>query len=210
MGRIERRDLLPIIAYDRQHDDRNVGEGPDPSDDLGPVEVGQAQIEEDEIQGLLGGRNDRLLAVGGRPHLVTVRPEARLRIGVLALEGSLLSSLASPGDTFVVEFDVPGIDPASVDLTVEKNVLTLSAERSRRWEDGAEVIVNERPAGRFSRQLFLGETLDAERISATSENGVLRVTIPVAERAKARRVEVGVGSIDTSAIDTSAIEAGGS
>lgn len=108
------------------------------------------------------------------------------------------------GDTFTVEFEVPGIDPNSVELTVEKNVLTVSAERTRRWSEGAEVIVNERPTGQFSRQLFLGETLDVDAISAKCENGVLVVTIPVAEKAKPRRVEVGVSNGQPTPIEANA------
>lgn len=93
-------------------------------------------------------------------------------------------------DRFEVHFDVPGVDPSSIELTVEKNVLTVSAER--RWEpaEGDEVLVSERPQGSFSRQLFLGEGLDADRIEAHSENGVLTVAIPVAEQAKPRKVEI--------------------
>jgi len=98
------------------------------------------------------------------------------------------------GDTFVVHFDLPGIDPSSIDLTVEKNVLTVSAER--RWQptEGDEVVVAERPQGSFSRQLFLGEGLDPERIEARYENGVLTVSIPVAEKAKPRKVEISSGN----------------
>src|SRR5215207_9956748 len=66
------------------------------------------------------------------------------------------------GDTFRLELDVPGVDPSTVDLTVEKNVLTIRAERPRQWADGAEVIVHERPEGSFTRQLFLGEALDPD------------------------------------------------
>ena len=92
---------------------------------------------------------------------------------------------------FVVHFDVPGIDPDSIELTVEKNVLTVSAERTRHWGDeGEEVVVAERPLGSFSRQLFLGETLDAERIEASYDNGVLTLRIPVAEAAKPRKVAI--------------------
>ena len=96
-------------------------------------------------------------------------------------------------DHFVVHFDVPGVDPSSIELTVEKNVLTVSAER--RWEpaEGDEVLVAERPQGSFSRQLFLGEGLDADRIEARYDNGVLSVTVPVAEQAKPRRVEISSG-----------------
>ena len=95
------------------------------------------------------------------------------------------------GSEFLVHFDVPGIDPNSIELTVEKNVLTVSAERTRHWGDEAEeVVVSERPVGRFNRQLFLGETLDSERIQASCENGVLTLRIPVAEAAKPRKVEI--------------------
>ena len=95
------------------------------------------------------------------------------------------------GSEFLVHFDVPGIDPNTIELTVEKNVLTVSAERTRHWgEEAEEVVVSERPVGRFNRQLFLGETLDSERIQASCENGVLTLRIPVAEAAKPRKVEI--------------------
>jgi HSP20 family protein len=97
------------------------------------------------------------------------------------------------GDQFVVNFDLPGVDPASVDLTVEKNVLSVSAER--RWDaaDDIQVVASERPQGTFNRQLFLGEGLDPEKVEASYENGVLTVTIPVAEQAKPRKVEISSG-----------------
>jgi len=106
------------------------------------------------------------------------------------------------GDTFVVHFDLPGVDQSSIDLTVEKNVLTVTAER--RWQptEGDEVVVAERPQGSFSRQLFLGEGLDAEHVEARCENGVLTVSIPVAERAKPRKVEISSNGTATS-IDAS-------
>ena len=95
------------------------------------------------------------------------------------------------GSDFVVHFDVLGIDPESIELTVEKNVLTVTAERTRRWGDDVdEVVVSERPVGTFSRQLFLGDTLDAEHIDANCENGVLTLRIPVAEAAKPRKVSI--------------------
>ncbi|MDQ4070764.1 MAG: Hsp20/alpha crystallin family protein [Actinomycetota bacterium] len=99
------------------------------------------------------------------------------------------------GSEFLVHFDVPGIDPSTIELTVEKNVLTVSAERTRHWgQEAEEVVVSERPTGRFSRQLFLGETLDAERIEASCDNGVLTLRIPVAEAAKPRKVEISSSS----------------
>lgn len=94
------------------------------------------------------------------------------------------------GDQFHVHFDLPGIDPASIDLTVEQNVLTVKAERTGTAGDGVELIVAERPTGTFTRQLFLGETLDAEAISADYNAGVLSLTIPVREAAKPRKVEI--------------------
>jgi len=108
------------------------------------------------------------------------------------------------GDEFVINLDLPGVDPASVDVTVERNVLTVSAERSWEPQEGDQVIASERPQGSFSRQLFLGESLDAERIGARYEHGVLTVTVPVAEKVKPRRVEIDTGA------KREAIEAGAS
>jgi HSP20 family protein len=93
-------------------------------------------------------------------------------------------------DSFVVHLDLPGVDPDSIDLTVERNVLTVSAERHWQPVEGDQVIATERRQGTFSRQLFLGDGLDADRIHATYEAGVLTVTIPVAPSAKPRRIEV--------------------
>jgi HSP20 family protein len=97
------------------------------------------------------------------------------------------------GDEFVINLDLPGIDPDSVDLTVEQNVLNVSAERTWRPEEGDEVLISERPQGRYSRQLFLGETLNSDGIEARYDRGVLTVTIPVAETAKPRKVQVTSG-----------------
>jgi HSP20 family protein len=105
------------------------------------------------------------------------------------------------GDSFVVHFDLPGVDPTSIELTVEKNVLTVRAERSWRLDDATEVVVAERPQGSYSRQLFLGEMLDSDRIQATYDQGVLTVTIPVAEAAKPRRVQVTGGDSRAQAIN---------
>lgn len=93
------------------------------------------------------------------------------------------------GDKFYLHIDLPGVDPESIDVTVEKNNLTVSAER--RWERGDEqVLVNERPSGIFSRQFFLGENLDTDAIEAGYDHGVLTLAIPVAETAKARKIAV--------------------
>src|SRR5579884_1934389 len=83
------------------------------------------------------------------------------------------------GDRFVIEFDLPGVNPDSIDLTVEKNVLTVRAERSIEPAEGREVVVSERPQGVFIRQLFLGDSLDVDNIQATYDQGVLTLTIPI-------------------------------
>ncbi len=98
------------------------------------------------------------------------------------------------GDHFIVQFDLPGVDPASIDLTVEKNVLNVTATRQRSFGEGDEVLVAERPQGEFRRQLFLGEQLDTENIGAEYDNGVLTLTLSVAERAKPRKVAISKGS----------------
>ena len=97
------------------------------------------------------------------------------------------------GDQFLVHFDLPGVDPASIDLTVERNVLTVSARREWQRGEGVEVIASERPQGTFTRQLFLGDSLDADQVHATYDDGVLTVRIPVADQAKPRKVEVTSG-----------------
>src|ERR1700755_3277025 len=91
------------------------------------------------------------------------------------------------GDEFVVEFDLPGVDTDSIDLVVEKNVLTVHAQRQRSVSEGVELLVGERPQGTFSRQLFLGDGLDTDRINATYADGVLTIRLPIAEKAKPRR-----------------------
>jgi HSP20 family protein len=105
---------------------------------------------------------------------------------------------------FVVHFDVPGVDPASIDLTVEKNVLNVTAERHFSRAEGDEITVSERPQGRFNRQLFLGESLDPDGISANYDQGVLTLHIPVAERAKPRKVEVSAGASEAVEVAASA------
>jgi len=108
------------------------------------------------------------------------------------------------GDEFVVNFDLPGVDSSSIDLTVEKNVLTVTAERRWQPSNDVQVVASERPWGSFSRQLFLGESLDADRVEARYDDGVLTVTIPVAEQAKPRRVEVSSTGDKAKAINTGA------
>ncbi|HZD24120.1 MAG TPA: Hsp20/alpha crystallin family protein [Acidimicrobiia bacterium] len=94
------------------------------------------------------------------------------------------------GDRFYLHIDLPGVDPDSVDVEVEKNTLTVSAERNWTRDDDVQVILNERPTGSFSRQFFLGESLDTDAIEADYDHGVLTVVIPIAETAKARKIEV--------------------
>lgn len=96
------------------------------------------------------------------------------------------------GDQFVVEFDLPGMKADSLDLDIERNVITVRAERPDLNQD-REMVAAERPRGVFSRQLFLGENLDGDRIEADYTDGVLRLTIPVAEKAKPRKIEISSG-----------------
>lgn len=112
------------------------------------------------------------------------------------------------GHRLVARFDLPGVDPAALEVTIERNVLTVAGERTgvagHEGSDGPEVLAAERPAGRFRRQIFLGEELDAERAAARYEHGVLTVEIPVREDAHARRVPVAAGSEAPAAIGAAA------
>jgi len=106
------------------------------------------------------------------------------------------------GDTFVVAFDLPGVDPDAVELDVERNVLTVKAERRPvAAGDDVEMQVAERPLGVFSRQLFLGDTLDTDRIEASYDAGVLTLRIPIAEKAKPRKISIGTGDRSPRQID---------
>lgn len=93
------------------------------------------------------------------------------------------------GDEFHIELDLPGVDRDTIALDVERNVLTIRADRPMR-EGLNELLAAERPRGVFSRQLILGDNLDLDQIDAVYESGVLSLTIPVAEKAKPRRIEV--------------------
>jgi HSP20 family protein len=97
------------------------------------------------------------------------------------------------GEQFVVHFDLPGVDPSSIDLNVERNTLTVKAERVPTQGEAVELQVAERPRGVFSRQLFLGDTLDTDRIEANYDAGVLTLRIPIAEKAKPRKIEISGG-----------------
>ena len=93
------------------------------------------------------------------------------------------------GDVFQIEFDLPGVSPESIDLDVERNVLTVRAERPALNGD-QELVAAERPRGVFSRQLILGDNLDTEHVQAGYQAGVLTLRIPVAEKAKPRKIEI--------------------
>jgi HSP20 family protein len=92
-------------------------------------------------------------------------------------------------DHYVLHADLPGIDPGSIDIDVDAGVLTLAAHRSQA-EDGVQWLTSERFSGRYRRQVSLGEDIDVDRISASYDNGVLSVILPVAERAKPRRIQI--------------------
>jgi len=129
----------------------------------------------------------------------------RLTQQMFGTEGTLARPSVMPmdawrdGDTFHVEFDLPGVDAESIDLDVERNVVTVRAERSLRDTD-AELIAAERPRGVFSRQLVLGDNLDTEHITAGYDDGVLTLRIPVAEEAKPRKIAVSSKGGDLQAI----------
>ena len=106
-------------------------------------------------------------------------------------------------DNFFVHLDLPGVDPSSIDLAVDKNVLIVKADRSWQRREGDEWVVAERPQGTYTRQLFLGETLDPDHIEASYHDGVLTLRIPVAEQAKPRRIEVNTSGKQPESIEAS-------
>jgi HSP20 family protein len=113
-------------------------------------------------------------------------------LGTNARPSAMLMDAWRDGDRFVVEFDLPGVDPGSVDLDVERNVLTVTAQRPP-VDDRSSYLAAERPRGVFSRQLVLGDNLDLDRIEANYRDGVLRLVIPVAEKAKPRKITISHG-----------------
>ncbi|MEV0270036.1 Hsp20/alpha crystallin family protein [Hamadaea sp. NPDC050747] len=96
-------------------------------------------------------------------------------------------------DKYVLRFDLPGVDTDAIEVTAERNTLTVKARRGVESPEGAEFVVDERPSGTYARQVVLGDGLDVESVQADCHNGVLTVTIPVAEKAKPRRIAVGRG-----------------
>ncbi len=130
----------------------------------------------------------------------------RLTQQVLGTQGTMARPAAMPmdawrdGDTFVVELDLPGVQPDSIDLDVERNVVTVRAERASR-NDSVEMLAAERPRGVFSRQLVVGDTLDTDNITASYDAGVLSLKIPVAEKSKPRKITIGSKNHDPHVID---------
>lgn len=127
--------------------------------------------------------------------------------GMLGRESfSLPMDVYRKGEEFVVELDVPGVDPSAIDMTVERNMLTVSGEVEPRHEDVDEVVVCERPHTRFRRQIYLGENLDTERIRASYDSGVLTIRIPVSEQQRARKIEVAAEQQQRGSIDVGSSE----
>lgn len=129
----------------------------------------------------------------------------RLTQQVFGTQGTLARPAVMPmdawreGDTFVIELDVPGVRADSIDLDVERNVVTVRAERPGADEE-KEMLAAERPRGVFSRQLILGDTLDTDNITAAYDSGVLTLKIPVAEKSKPRKITIGNSTADTHVI----------
>lgn len=129
----------------------------------------------------------------------------RLTQQMLGTNGTLARPAVMPmdawrnGDIFHVELDLPGVNPDSIELDVERNVVTIKAERPSRDND-VELIAAEQPRGVFSRQLILGDNLDTEQIDASYDAGVLTLQIPVAERAKPRRISIATNEHQRQAI----------
>ncbi len=106
------------------------------------------------------------------------------------------------GDQYVLSADLPGVDPASVEVDLDGQLLTIQAERTRPAQENVKWLANERPYGRYVRQFTLGDGVDADRIAANYEHGVLSVILPMAERAKPRKIEVTRGRNDERALST--------
>lgn len=111
-------------------------------------------------------------------------------IGTVAHPAAMSMDAWRENENFIVEFDLPGVKPDSIDLDIERNVLTVKAERKPRTGEDTEMLISERPVGVFSRQVILGESLDAENVKASYDGGVLSVRIPIAEAAKPRKIEI--------------------
>jgi HSP20 family protein len=115
------------------------------------------------------------------------------------------------GDRVEIHFEIPGVDPDSIDVEVENNVLTVTAERREQSErkEGEDVLIRERRYGRFTRQISLGDNLATDHLDANYRNGVLTVTVPVVEQAKPRKVQVGSGETGAQPIEAQSTEQAG-
>ncbi len=111
-------------------------------------------------------------------------------LGTTARPAAMPMDAWQEGEEFIVALDLPGVSPESVELDVERNVLTVKAERKPPTGEDTEMVAAERPQGVFSRQLILGDTLDTDGVKASYDAGVLTLRIPVAEKAKPRRIEI--------------------
>ena len=112
------------------------------------------------------------------------------------------------GDRFFIHLDLPGVVPDDVQLTVERNVVAVRADRRSLWREGDEVLVDETPQGTFGRQLYLGDNLDAGRLEASFDQGILTLTVPVAEQAKPRRIQVSSQSRGPQQVEAAGSESG--
>jgi len=126
--------------------------------------------------------------------------------GTVARPAAMPMDAYRSGEQFILEIDLPGVAADSIEVTVEKNVLAVSANRSRSLEQSVEVVAAERPYGTFTRQVFLGESLDTDRIDASYTDGVLSLRIPVSEKAKPRRVEISASGSRQHSIDARSTE----
>ena len=153
-------------------------------DDAYLVRVELPGVKQGDIEVELAGRR------------LTVRAERKetQRKGLLRRStrrtGEFFFEALLPGEVVEVSFDLPGIDPDSVELTVERNLLTVKAERRLELAEDAQVITRERPQGTFTRQLYLSDAIDRDKVEAHYADGVLTLTMPVAEAAKPRRIEI--------------------
>jgi HSP20 family protein len=108
------------------------------------------------------------------------------------------------GEKYVLNFDLPGIDPESLEVVAERNTLTVRASRRNTAPEDAQFVMAERPSGEYSRQIVMGDGLDLDSVGANYHDGVLTVTIPVAEQAKPRRIEIGRDTSNHKVIESSA------
>jgi HSP20 family protein len=114
-------------------------------------------------------------------------------VGTAARPAVMPMDVWRDGDTFVVELDLPGIDPESIDVAVDQGTLAVRAERPHAGDENREWVTAERPHGVFSRQLLLGDQLDTDHIGAKYTDGVLRLTVPVAEQSRPRKIAITTG-----------------